>query len=145
ACTGASSASGAPTTQSSSHRSTVHSTPAPHRASSTATRPTGEFTMAFAGDVHFSGRVRARLDRNPATVFAQAAPGLRAADLTMVNLETAVTNGGVQQNKLFTFRTPPAAFTALRDAGVDVATMANNHGADYGTPGLRDSLRAIHA
>jgi poly-gamma-glutamate synthesis protein (capsule biosynthesis protein) len=107
-------------------------------------RPAGEFTIAFAGDVHFSGRVRPRLDRNPATVFAQAKREVDAADLTMVNLETALTNGGVQQNKLFTFRAPPLpALTALRDAGIDVATMANNHGADYGTPGLQDSLAAI--
>jgi poly-gamma-glutamate synthesis protein (capsule biosynthesis protein) len=61
----------------------------------------------------------------------------------MVNLETAVTTGGDQQNKSFTFRAPPAAFTALRDAGVDLATMANNHGADYGASGLADSLAAI--
>jgi len=101
--------------------------------------------MAFAGDVHFSGRVRDRLDRNPSTVFGAAAPGLARADLTMVNLETAITDGGVQQAKAFTFRAPPAAFTALRDAGVDVATMANNHGADYGESGLRDSLAAMHA
>jgi poly-gamma-glutamate synthesis protein (capsule biosynthesis protein) len=107
-------------------------------------RPPGVFTVAFAGDVHFSGRVRQRLERNPATVFAQAKAELDKADLTMVNLETALTNGGVQQNKLFTFRAPPLpSLTALRDAGVDVATMANNHGADYGTPGLHDSLRAI--
>lgn len=103
----------------------------------------GVFTIAFAGDVNFMDRTRARLDHNPATVFAQAAPVLRRADLTMVNLETAVTNGGIQQNKEFTFRAPPVALTALRDAGVDVATMANNHGADYGLPGLRDTFRAI--
>jgi poly-gamma-glutamate capsule biosynthesis protein CapA/YwtB (metallophosphatase superfamily) len=101
------------------------------------------FTIAFAGDVHFSGRVRPRLDRDPATVFAQAKPALDRADLTMVNLETAITTGGVQQNKLFTFRAPPSALTALRDAGIDVATEANNHGADYGTPGLHDTLQAI--
>jgi poly-gamma-glutamate synthesis protein (capsule biosynthesis protein) len=101
--------------------------------------------MAFAGDVHFSGRVRARLDRDPDTVFAQAAPGLRRADLTMVNLETAITTGGQKQDKLFTFRAPATAFTALRAAGIDVATMANNHGADYGEAGLRDSLAAIRA
>ena len=105
-------------------------------------RVPGAFTMAFAGDVHFAGRVGTRLAHDPATVFGQAAPGLRRADLTMVNLETAITTGGLQQNKLFTFRAPPSALTALRDAGVDVATMANNHGADYGTPGLRASLAA---
>jgi hypothetical protein len=143
ACTNAGTVSDDPTTPARDRTSTGHNGPAPHGRSSSATRPPGEFTISFAGDVHFSGRVRARLDRNPAAVFAQAAAGLGAADLTMVNLETAVTTGGVQQNKEFTFRAPPAAFTALRDAGVDVATMANNHGADYGTPGLHDSLRAI--
>ncbi|HEV7192368.1 MAG TPA: CapA family protein [Jatrophihabitantaceae bacterium] len=110
-----------------------------------AARPAGEFTMSFAGDVHFSGRVRARLDSDPATVFAEAAAGLATADITMVNLETAITTGGEQQNKAFTFRAPPSAFTALRDAGIDVATMANNHGADYGTAGLHDTLAAIEA
>ena len=107
-------------------------------------RPPGVFTVAFAGDVHFSGRVRSRLDQNPATVFAQAKAQIDKADLTMVNLETALTNGGVPQNKEYHFRAPPLpALTALRDAGIDVATMANNHGADYGTPGLHDTLAAI--
>jgi poly-gamma-glutamate synthesis protein (capsule biosynthesis protein) len=90
-------------------------------------------------------RTATRLAADPATVFAQAAPGLRRADLTMVNLETAITTGGDPQDKAFTFRAPPSAFTALRDAGIDVATMANNHGADYGAAGLRDTLAAIRA
>jgi poly-gamma-glutamate synthesis protein (capsule biosynthesis protein) len=108
-------------------------------------RPRGRFTLALAGDVHFEGRLASRLADNPRTVFAQAAPGLRRADLTMVNLETAITTGGTQQDKEFTFSAPPRALTALRDAGVDVATMANNHGADYGAAGLRDTFRAIRA
>jgi len=127
----------------SSHAAQPGSPRAIHPRSPVASRPAGEFTISFAGDVHFSGRVRLRLDHDPATVFAQAEPELKHADLTMVNLETAITTGGVRQNKLFTFRAPPVALTALRDAGVDVATMANNHGADYGTSGLRDSLAAI--
>jgi poly-gamma-glutamate synthesis protein (capsule biosynthesis protein) len=114
-------------------------------ASSSERAPTQRFTIAFAGDVHFSGRVLARLQHDPATVFGPAAAVLSRADLTMVNLETAITTGGVQQDKAFTFRAPPSALTALRDAGIDVATMANNHGADYGQPGLRDSLAAIRA
>ncbi len=109
----------------------------------TDTRPPGEFTFAFAGDVHFSGRVGDRLAADPATVFGEAQPVVSAADLSMVNLETAVTTGGDQQSKTFTFRAPPSALTALRDAGIDVATMANNHGADYGASGLRDTLAAI--
>jgi poly-gamma-glutamate capsule biosynthesis protein CapA/YwtB (metallophosphatase superfamily) len=101
--------------------------------------------MAFAGDVHFEGRVGTRLAADPATVFGPAAAVLGKADLTMVNLETAITDGGSAANKEFTFRAPPSAFTALADAGIDIATMANNHGADYGSAGLRDTLDAIAA
>jgi poly-gamma-glutamate synthesis protein (capsule biosynthesis protein) len=111
-------------------------------AAAPSSRRPGEFTLAFAGDVHFSGRVRKRL-KHPATAFGAAAGVLRRADLTMVNLETAITTRGIPQAKEFHFRTPPVALTALRDAGIDVATEANNHGADYGLPGLRDTLRAI--
>ena len=105
----------------------------------------GEFTIAFAGDVNFAERTADRLAADPATAFGAAAPGLAAADLTVVNLETAITTGGEPEPKSFTFRAPPSAFDALRDAGVDVASMANNHGADYGPVGIKDSLDAIAA
>jgi poly-gamma-glutamate capsule biosynthesis protein CapA/YwtB (metallophosphatase superfamily) len=90
-------------------------------------------------------RTATRLADNPATAFGQAAPALAKADLTMVNLETAITTRGDPAPKDFHFRAPATAFTALRDAGVDAATMANNHAADYGTVGLRDTLAAIRS
>ncbi len=40
------------------------------------------------------------------------------------------------------FRAPPSAFAALAAGGVDAASMANNHGMDYGEVGLRDSIAA---
>ena len=67
---------------------------------------------------------------------------LASADLAIVNLETAVTTRGTPEPKEFTFRAPPAAFTALVAAGVDVATMANNHGLDYGPVSVPDALAA---
>lgn len=109
-------------------------------------RPSAEFTFAFAGDVNFAKRTATRLAQNPATAFGVASGVLSKADLTMVNLETAITNRDLPpQNKSFVFHAPPTALTALRDAGVDLATMANNHGADYGLGGLHDTLAAIAA
>ncbi|MCO5994901.1 CapA family protein [Actinoallomurus rhizosphaericola] len=102
----------------------------------------GPITVAFAGDVHFNGRLAARL-ADPATALGPTIPELKRADLAMVNLETAVTTRGTKAPKQFTFRAPPSAFGALRAAGIDVVTMANNHAMDYGTVGLRDSLAAI--
>jgi poly-gamma-glutamate capsule biosynthesis protein CapA/YwtB (metallophosphatase superfamily) len=113
-------------------------------AGADSTEPAGQFTMAFAGDVHFEERTAALLAADPATAFGAAAPALSAADLTMVNLETAIAVGGRPESKSFTFQAPPVALTALKDAGVDIATMANNHGADYGAAGLAQTLAAIH-
>ncbi|MFB4300489.1 CapA family protein [Actinomadura sp. NTSP31] len=111
--------------------------PAPSEA---AAQP---IVLAFGGDTHFEGQLRSRL-ANPSTALGPVASTLRAADLAMVNLETAVTTGGTKApGKEFAFRAPPSALTALRRAGVDVASMANNHGMDYMEEGLRDSLAAI--
>lgn len=74
--------------------------------------------------------------------FGPIASLLRSADLTVVNLETAVTSRGRPQPKYYHFRTRPAAFTALRDAGIDIANMANNHVLDYGRTGLANTLTA---
>jgi poly-gamma-glutamate synthesis protein (capsule biosynthesis protein) len=103
--------------------------------------PEGPVTLAFAGDVHTAGRLEERF-RQPETALAPVAPLLAGADLTMVNLETAVTDRGTAEDKSFTFRAPPSVFDALRVAGVDVVSMANNHGADFGPVGLADSLEA---
>jgi poly-gamma-glutamate synthesis protein (capsule biosynthesis protein) len=94
--------------------------------------------------VHFTGRT-AKLLRHPATAFGPIATLLRSADLTVVNLETAVTTRGTPQPKYYHFRTTPVAFAALRDAGVDIANMANNHSLDYGRVGLADTLAAANA
>jgi len=100
--------------------------------------------VAFAGDVHFAERTAARL-ADPATAFGESAAVLSRADLTMVNLETAIGVGGRPEQKTFTFAVPPTAFTAMRDAGIDIATMANNHAADYGSAGLTQTLAAIRS
>jgi poly-gamma-glutamate capsule biosynthesis protein CapA/YwtB (metallophosphatase superfamily) len=131
---------------------TTTSATAPGRGATTTTRPpragagrepTGApVTIAFGGDVHFEGGIARRLARDPATTFGPIAGVLRRADLAVVNLETAITERGTPAPKEFTFRAPPSAFAALDAAGVDVATMANNHGADYGVVGIRDSLAA---
>jgi len=98
--------------------------------------------LAFGGDVHFEGVLASKLAANAAGVLDPIKPVFRQADLAVVNLETAVTTGGSPTAKAFVFRTPGAAFAALRGGGVDVASMANNHGLDYGEAGLRDSLAA---
>lgn len=102
-------------------------------------------TIAVAGDVHFEGVLRARLD-DPATALAPVTRALAAADLAIVNLETAIGTGGAPDpGKRFTFQAPPTAFDALAAAGIDVVTMANNHALDFGREPLPALFRAIRS
>jgi len=111
----------------------------------TSTAPRAPITLAFAGDVHFEGVLRAKLDADPNIVLAPVALLLSSADLTVVNLETAITERGTPAAKTYVFRAPASALSALAGAGIDVANMANNHGLDYGPEGLTDSLAARDA
>jgi poly-gamma-glutamate synthesis protein (capsule biosynthesis protein) len=101
-------------------------------------------TFAFAGDVHFESGIGEELANDPRDVLRSMRPVLSRADVAVVNLETAITRRGTAASKQYVFRAPPTAFSALRAGGVDVASMANNHGMDYGEVGLRDSIAAAH-
>ncbi|HZE34552.1 MAG TPA: CapA family protein [Actinoallomurus sp.] len=115
---------------------------APRTPGSTAEAAKQPITIAFAGDTHFHAQLTARLS-SPRTALGPTIPTLKGADFTMVNLETAITTRGTKAPKEFNFRAPASAFTALKAAGVDVVSMANNHGVDFGRVGLADSLAAI--
>jgi poly-gamma-glutamate synthesis protein (capsule biosynthesis protein) len=104
-------------------------------------------TLAFAGDVHFQIQVAALLD-DPRGL-GQITRALSDADVTMVNLESAITERDSWDPKdlerpedRYWFRAPARALDVLADAGVDVVTVANNHGADLGAAGLHDTLLA---
>ncbi|MFF4382782.1 CapA family protein [Kitasatospora sp. NPDC001547] len=106
-------------------------------------RPDGTITVAFAGDVHFEGRTEARLAvQPPEQALGPISRTLADADLSVLNLETAITGRGAPEPKTYTFRTSPKALSVLKDSGVDVVSMANNHAVDFGADGLADTLAA---
>jgi poly-gamma-glutamate synthesis protein (capsule biosynthesis protein) len=98
--------------------------------------------------MHFQIQLAGLLE-HPQDSLGPVVRTLRSADVTMANLESAVTTRGTldpkeleRPERRFWFRAPPSAFRFLRAAGVDVVTMANNHAVDYGPVGLADTLEA---
>lgn len=103
-------------------------------------------SIAFAGDIHFEGALREVLDDPTAPILGSATSALASADLAVVNLETSIGSGGQPEpGKRFAFQAPPRAFEVLADAGIDVATMANNHALDFGRRPLAGMFRAARA
>jgi len=65
-------------------------------------------------------------------------------DRTVVNLETAITEGGHPfPRKGVHYRMSPAHVACLAAARVDVCTLANNHVLDWGEDGLSDTLSTL--
>jgi poly-gamma-glutamate synthesis protein (capsule biosynthesis protein) len=74
-------------------------------------------------------------DKNLARLIA-------TADVAFANLEYPVTFKGVRyKDKEYTFRGDPESLSAIRKAGFDLLSLANNHIMDYGEKGLRDTIR----
>jgi poly-gamma-glutamate synthesis protein (capsule biosynthesis protein) len=69
----------------------------------------------------------------------------RRDDLTLINHECPSTEIVAPIPKTFSFRCDPAALPVAKRYGVDVASLANNHGFDQGPDGLLDSLRNLRS
>lgn len=103
--------------------------------------PARSLTMAFGGDVMFESHLRSLAYDEDS--LSELKSTLGAADLSVVNVETALTERGTPwPGKPFTFRAPASALDAVAGAGVDAVTMANNHAFDYGDQGAEDTFAA---
>ncbi len=101
----------------------------------------GAITIAFGGDSNVEGSAGSVLSRG----MGKTGEVLKAADVALVNLETAVADnrsGLVGQPKQFTFLAPSAFLDLLARTGVDAVSVANNHGLDFGRLGLTRTLAA---
>jgi len=101
-------------------------------------------TLALTGDVMLGRLVdQAMLAEGPYYPWGNMLPLLRNADLTLVNLECVVASGGqpwTRWPKVFHFRAGYVALDALKVAGVDFVSLANNHVLDYEEEALLEML-----
>jgi poly-gamma-glutamate capsule biosynthesis protein CapA/YwtB (metallophosphatase superfamily) len=103
----------------------------------------GSFTVAAAGDLMLGRRVAQLTGSAVDYPLAQVAREFRSADLGFANLEVALTQRGDPAHKDYTFRAPENLAEGLRDSGINIVSVANNHVLDYGSLGLADTLAAL--
>ncbi|MEO1376202.1 MAG: CapA family protein [Cyanobacteria bacterium J06635_10] len=72
--------------------------------------------------------------------FRKIKPVLQNADITFANLETPLSD---RVKKTDAFVTPTTFAAALKWAGIDVVSTANNHALDAGVTGLKDTLTSL--
>jgi hypothetical protein len=116
-----------------------------------ASLPSRYVTLMIGGDLGF-GASRERVVANggmrqgrriPYAELTQHLKPIIKSDLVFANLETVVTttNALLRREKLFNFRMHPNGVAHLVGTGFNILSTANNHSIDYGTRGMRDTLR----
>jgi poly-gamma-glutamate synthesis protein (capsule biosynthesis protein) len=75
--------------------------------------------------------------------FASTTEILRAGQVTFANLESPLAPGDPVEAFQMVFRGDPEFAGALADAGIDVVSLANNHGGDQGPEGVSSTLASL--
>ena len=109
-----------------------------------------DFTMCFAGDILLAeGEITTNNLDNTANglrdcISPELLEIMNKADYTCVNNEfTYSTGGSPLSGKTWTFRANPDRVKFLKEMGVDLTLLANNHVYDYGRDAMLDTLATL--
>ncbi len=108
--------------------------------------PDEDTTIIFTGDVLFANAFKAGYDAKgiDGVISEELLTELTSADILMVNQEFPFGETGEPvANKQYTFQCSPSYVTALKEMGVDVVSLANNHVLDYGKESLLETFATL--
>lgn len=113
-------------------------------ASKPAAANATEITLSAVGDILLDRGVAQQIERHGLHYpFSHAAPLLKNADIAFGNLECPIASEGTKIVKRFVFKAKPEYSQALRDAGFDMLSLANNHTLDCGRTGLLETMQNL--
>ena len=101
-------------------------------------------TLAAVGDiliherVYVDAKVTSGYDFNP--MMANVKPFMEQADLTIANSESIVGGSEIGLSTYPAFNSPYEVGDALKNAGVDIVSLANNHTLDRGLPAVKNAI-----
>lgn len=105
-------------------------------------------TMAFVGDVYLSDVLNQYYIEDGVSGFLSPSVKdvLQNSELTIMNHEYVATDSEAKVDyQLYTFKAPQERQVILKDIGVDIMSLANNHILDYGVEGLTDTMESLAA
>ena len=106
-----------------------------------------EIIINAVGDIMLAGRWTAEIRKKGYDFpFAATTTELARGDINLANLESPISASGREfTQKKFRFRAEPAVAKALRTAGFNLVTLANNHSMDFGGEALGETLQHLKA
>ncbi|HET8900789.1 MAG TPA: CapA family protein [Holophagaceae bacterium] len=116
-----------------------------NRPQATPPAPVSQITLVATGDIMMHADVKqAAAQRGFDALWADFAPVWKSADVAFANLETPVAPTTGRPGKPYQFNAPEELPKALKDAGLQVLSTANNHAFDQGPKGIVETLQRLH-
>ena len=104
------------------------------------------YTILAGGDIMLDrgveGKIK-KLDKNYDFAFDLIRNDFNAADFVFANLEGPISDLGADTGKKYSFRFEPAVAQALKNAGIDIVSLANNHMFDWGRNALCQTTQLL--
>jgi poly-gamma-glutamate capsule biosynthesis protein CapA/YwtB (metallophosphatase superfamily) len=99
-------------------------------------------TIAFGGDTHGVEQI-SRFLNSGGDPFKFIKKTLTDADLSVVNLESAVTTLTEHQDKKYFFNTNPYLLDWMKTDGIDIVNIGNNHAGDFLREGVTETIKNL--
>lgn len=105
------------------------------------------FTLISTGDIGLVRYINFQIQqkKDPNFPFAKISDYLKNADLTVINLEGPLVKNCPIIITGFKFCGSATNVKGLVDAGIDAATVANNHSTNFGQEGLSETVNILKA
>lgn len=109
-------------------------------------KPLKETKLFFVGDMMLDRAVRTSVIKNfnndYNSLFLNLSE-LKEADILFTNLEGDVSDIGNNVGSKYSFRMDPLVLPAIKEAGFDIVSFANNHVGDWNVPAFKDTLSRL--
>lgn len=107
--------------------------------------PVPELRFMAVGDIMIGRGVSMRLKKMDGVydnAFAKVSSYMNMGDVVFANLESPFTDSthGLDKNRKIVLKAEPEAVSALKDAGINLISLSNNHIMDYYEKGLFDTM-----
>ena len=116
-------------------------------ASVVLSAPDQVIKLGFVGDIMLDRRVKESIIKNGEGdyrfPFWRAVNILQKYDILFGNLEGPISAGGEDQGSVYSFRMDPRSAEAVKFAGFDVVSLANNHIGDWGGEAIGDTVNHL--
>jgi len=107
-------------------------------------------TLVAGGDLSVGPGIGAVIDKKGLEwVFGAVRPNFEGADLVFANLEVVLTDRldqprpQAKRGRLYHIHASPSRVELLKQMGVGVVSLANNHAGDYTCQGIEDTMGAL--